>query len=365
MSKRRLHNITYPLVLMAAMHATWANADVTVERTVKFGGFAGMGAFEVSEKEYYQGMKRREESVQKFTGSILSKLTGAQQTNNIYRVDKDIIWELRPTNKTYVERSISSPPEPYQSPETTEENQSSDEPAESADSTPTAEEKPKVKIVRNEFKIDKTGEKKVINSFDCSKNVLTWLVEVEDLETKQRATNLMTVDVWTTPETGSLKTLREEELAYNQAYTKKLGLEITPDDSRLLGLNAMSATMGDVDTEKLAEEMNKIEGYPIATTVTWKAMGDPNAKPDAESTQEAKAETASAQDMDLSEGLGGLVGGFLKKQIEPAADKSTEKKKSANEVVLFESYIEVRKVDTGSLGKEIFEIPTGFTKTDI
>src|SRR5215469_1950330 len=51
-----------------------ARADVKMERVTHFGGFLGMGANDTTSTEYLQGLKKRDESNVKFTGSVLGAL---------------------------------------------------------------------------------------------------------------------------------------------------------------------------------------------------------------------------------------------------------------------------------------------------
>ena len=130
-------------------------ADVTVERYIKSGGLMGMGASESNQKESIQGEKKHVDSKMKFKGKFLSKLTGEQKTTTVYRINRDLIWEIDNKKKTYTERPISLPKGEEQ-PTYSDSEESSVEEQE-------REEESKVRIIRNEFNVKNTGEKKTIN----------------------------------------------------------------------------------------------------------------------------------------------------------------------------------------------------------
>jgi len=96
-------------------------------------------------------------------------------------------------------------------------------------------------VIRSEISVKETGEKKTVNGFECSRYIVTWLVETENIETKERSKTTMTNDLWNTPETKEIRTLQKEEMEYSKAYMKKLGLEMSPEDSRKLGMTAVAA----------------------------------------------------------------------------------------------------------------------------
>jgi hypothetical protein len=80
--------------------------NATIESTVKTGGIKGMGASEGTLIKRYRGDKKGKSVSTKFTGAILSRVTGGSESVNITRVDKGVYWNLDPQNHTYVERPI-------------------------------------------------------------------------------------------------------------------------------------------------------------------------------------------------------------------------------------------------------------------
>ncbi|HEU5399451.1 MAG TPA: hypothetical protein VFV77_09205, partial [Gammaproteobacteria bacterium] len=79
-----------------------ARADVKMERVTHFGGVFGMGANDTTSTDYLQGLKKRDESTVKFTGSVLGALQRfkhgdkGSQSVNIMRVDQNLLYDLNP-----------------------------------------------------------------------------------------------------------------------------------------------------------------------------------------------------------------------------------------------------------------------------
>ena len=114
-----------------------ARADVTVERTMKSAGFAGIGAGESTTVEKLSGLRKRDVSTMKMTG-FLGKVAGDLGSDEITDIAKDAVWKLDHKKKTYTESRITPPPQPKEEP---------------AQDRPEKPEKPKVRVVRNEITV--------------------------------------------------------------------------------------------------------------------------------------------------------------------------------------------------------------------
>jgi hypothetical protein len=320
-------------------------ADVTVERDIKSDGLMGMGASKSYNKESIQGEKKHVDSKMKLTGKFLSKMSGEKKTSTVFRISKDIIWEIDHKKKTYTERTISLP--------------KGEEPPKYSDSEggnveeQGREEESKVKIIKNEFNVKNTGEKKTINGFTCSQHILTWLVETENIETKERSKSLMTTELWNTPENEKIRKLKKEEEEFNRAYLIKLGLKMRPEEMKGFGLSILGG-MANASGMDLKKEFSKIKGYPIVTSVKWQSQTDGKRQ------DNEKAEEEEDEGMDLSKGLGGAFGGFMKKKMAKRDKKKAEEKEDMK--VMFESYSEIKSITTSSLPKDLFEVPKGYKK---
>lgn len=339
-------------------------ADVSVERFTQSGGFGAVGANESTSITRISGLKKREKMNMKFTGSLgkfVTKMGGPMETDSITDINKDAVWRMDHKKKTYTENKISIEMEKMKGQPATQEEEK--------------EKKQKVKIIRNEFSVKETGEKKTINGFNCKKYLLTWLVETEDIETKERAKNIMTSELWNTKLTKELNTLQKEEMEFNQAYLKKLGIDMSPQDAQKFGLGMMSGFLGtdekatEENMKKLTKELSKIKGYTIATNIKWEHESDSMKKQREEAAKKEEVEEPEeeSEDVDVSQGIGGFLGSVTKKAAEKKVKEEKKKKEAekkeknkGKENVVFESYTEIKKVSVSKINESEFTVPAGY-----
>jgi hypothetical protein len=332
-------------ILILGIYLTWgilpAWGDVTIESTHKSSGFKGMGASEGTTVKRYQVDKVWNSASTKFTGVILSRVAGDTETVTITRVDRGVSWILDPKKKIYEENPI----EPISKQEGARE--------------PREKEKPKVRVTKSELSVKKTGASETIHGFPCEEYLVTWLLEMEEIETKAKSQSTMTMNLWTTPETAAIRKAQTEEREFHKAYAQKIGIKISGEEANQMGLAAMASMSGasPEDIEKgmarVKEEMAKIQGYPIRTVVRWGM--------DSEKTAAAKEEKTSDSILGSSGSIGGAVTGlasrFLQKKVEEKAAPSAGK-----EAPFFSSTLEVKSINVDPIPSGIFDIPSGYTK---
>ena len=318
-------------------------ADVTVEHYIKSGGVGGVGAHEATNVDYIKGLKKCTNSKFKFTGKVLGFLTKENNTSAVYLVKKDILWKIDHKDKTFTQGTISLP-------KSKDRNEKYDSKGEKTGGKQTGEKEKKVRIVRNELKMKKTGKTKTINGFKCEEYLLTWLIETEDIETKERSKSLMTGDFWNTPETRAIKQLMKEENGFNRAYMKKLGLNIPPGFAKNFGLSILGSLQGS-QGNKLTDEMKKMKGYPIVTSIKWETSGDAN-----NNKGEAKGEEKEEAPSDIK----GAIGGFFAKAAKKVIKKKSEEKGEMK--TAFDSYVEIKSISTASIPNSQFTVPAGYKK---
>ena len=317
--------------------------DATIESTIKSSGFKGMGALEGAATKRYQGEKMWDSSSSKFTGAILSRIAGGSESATVTRVDKGVYWVLDPKNKTYAERPI----EAFKKDETGKERQE--------------QEKPKVRVTKSEFSVKKTGASETINGFPCEEYLVTWLLEMEDIETKAKSRSTMTQNLWTTPETATIRKVQAEERTFHKAYAQKLGLQISPEEAKQMGIETFAAMSGASKQEiekgfaKVREEMAKIKGYPIRTVVNWSVEGEKpaGAEKEGSSSSESSSQTPTS--------VGGFLSG-LSKTITQKVMKDQSSGSGQKEGGSFSSTYEVKAISADSIPADVFEIPSGFSK---
>lgn len=338
---RRITIIVLGFTLLLVNGLAWG--DATIESTVKTGGIKGMGASEGTLLKRYQGDKKWESISTKFTGAILSRVSGGSESTNITRVDKGVYWNLDPQNRTYVERPI----EPFKKEDLSKERGE--------------KEKPKSRVTKSEFTVKKTGASETINGFACEEYLISWLLEMEDLETKAKSRNTMTTNLWTTPETATIRKAQAEEQEFQKAYAHKLGLSISPDEAKQLGMEALGSMSGAPPEEiqkglmRVKEEMSKIKGYPIRSVVSWNLEGEKVASAGKEE------KTSSESTPESPKGIGGLLGGLAGKITQKMGGEKPSST-GGKEGPFFSSITEVRTIKVDSISGEVFEVPAGYVK---
>lgn len=318
-------------------------ADATVESSIKSSGFKGMGAFEGTTSRKYQGEKMWDSTSSRFTGAILSRVAGGSESSTITRVDKGVYWTLDPKNKTYVERPIEA--------------MKMGEPGKEKPE----QEKSKVRVTKSEFSVKKTGASETINGFPCEEYLVTWLVEMEDMETKAKSRSTMTNNLWTTPETATIRKVQAEERAFHKAYAQKLGIQMSPEEAKQMGIETFAAMSGASQEEiekgftKVREEMAKIKGYPIRTVVNWSVEGEKSEG--AEKEEKASSESSSQTPTSVGGFLSGLSKGITQKVMKDKGSTSGQK-----EGATFSTTHEVKAIHADSVPAEVFEVPPGYSK---
>ena len=308
MQDRRLLTLAVASALTLAGNPVWA--DAKIERFTHFGGVLGIGASDISTVEYLQGLKMREESNLKFTGSVLGGLqklmggTNGKDSIAILRVDENKHYSLDPKTKTYTEHPIYTPPKPMKHTEGTKEDDT--------------------KITKNELDVKETGQKKTVNGFDCREYQVTWLLETVNVKTQKKGKSLMTTDMWNTDD-AKLKALRDQELTYGKAFLTLMHIPYTPEQAKQYGFGQVQMDyLTQEDMQKFFAKLAAIKGYPVSLDVLWKAEG--SAAPDT-----------------------------------PAGNAAGDDDGMLN---LFSSHTELKSVDTAALKSDLFTVPAGYAQQD-
>src|ERR1700761_5952597 len=154
-----------------------ARADAKIETLTHLNDGTGLSNHDSDTTDYFQGDKKREENLRKFTGSVLGawqKFRGEDKGSmdiDIYDVSANKHWNLDPQKKVYSVEAIYDPNQPSKAPPqggSTQQQQKQDQ---------------DVKVTKNEFTVKDTGQTKTINGFDTHEYLVTWDVETVDTKT--------------------------------------------------------------------------------------------------------------------------------------------------------------------------------------
>ncbi len=318
--------------------------------------FKNLADYSTTETTRIEGQKMRTDSQSEVKGhgilknAVIKIFLKSGDTGEITDLPDMKIFDMDHKKKTYQVKDIV----PYTPPENVKSGDGEMDGGEEKPEEPEhkAEKDTTIKIIRREFKVEDTGEKKTINNFDCNRYTIVWLVEWENVNTKERGTDSLFTNVWTTPVNGNLQKVNQDEMAFNSTYMKKMGFEMPVDQQEMLGLHWISMMNGmnntkDNSTAGLSSEwqkLDKIKGMPIVVDGNYFAI-----RPDNEKKVEQKEESKPKS-------VRGLFGRFAKKTIE----KKLEAPKETGPDLHF--YTEVLQFGPGNFAENIFSVPSGYKK---
>ncbi|HUU39173.1 MAG TPA: hypothetical protein VMW46_13335 [Candidatus Desulfaltia sp.] len=321
-----------------------------VKKTKSDIGFRGFGKFSLVQSEKLTADQKWADMKTDFkgqglTGGLAAKtILRSGDTGEITDLPASTVYKLDNKKKEYSVSTIEKMKEQIAGEE--QEAREAQEEKEPAKST--------IKITKNEFKVEDTGEESTINNFPVRKYLAHWLMEWEDTETGEKGSSRLETLVWTTPMSGELEKAREEEARFSKAYLEKIGISFDHKQEDILGTRwlaildsfSMKRDGAPRDFSKAAGELQKIEGYPIVTDGKYFATSQ---KPAGESAEQGE---------ETSKDVKGAIGGLLKKTLKK---KPADSAAAANEPALT-FHTEVLEISTPSLGASDFQVPANYKK---
>ena len=332
-------------VAFLALAPLAARADVKVETLTHINEVTGITAHDSDTTDYFQGTKKREENLRKFTGSVLGawqKFRGEDKGSmdiDIYIVDTNKHYDLDPQKKTYSEDAIYDPSQPQKAPEGGNAQSQKQQPQQDQD----------VKVTKNELTVKDTGKTQTINGFDTHEYLITWDYETQNTKTGDTSKSLMTTDLWASMD-PRLPKARDAEMAYNKAYLQLMHIQIPEEEGRLYGFGSGTLTINGQDEKAFFDKLRSIKGMPVSTDVTWE-VGGTSAKGGATNSG---AEQAHAQ-QNLDSALGSLFG-----QKQPDNSQQNQKQGTPGMTTFFSSHVEIKAIDTSSVDASMFQVPSDY-----
>jgi hypothetical protein len=303
-----------------------AQADVTVQMKTTFSGLMGMST-EGQDVQYIKGDRSFHDVSSKFTSGIMKTMTGGKNngTQQIVRIDKQLIWNIDANNKSYTEMNFDAF------------KQSLEQASSAMEGMQGKPEGPKDYTWTVDVKTSDKSE--TISGFDC-KLVTGKATGVSKKDPADTAVILM--QYWL----GANVTGQQEIQAFQQNYAKSLGL----DEMELQqGMKAMFNNYGD-QFKELAAEMAKTKGYPVKTAIEVTSSKTKSG------SSESEASSGEDQQQSISGIMGKLGGKFGKK----ATGKDDKKEKDSNPNTVFSLTTELISISTGAIDNAKFEIPAGY-----
>ena len=196
----------------------------------------------------------------------------------------------------------------------------------------------KEKVPEPKVEVSVTGKKKKIGGYRCEQVIVKMSLEGKDEMTGKKQTFIVHSQMWLTKDFPAQKEIKE----FESKMSEKLGM------GQGRGENMLSAfTRFGIDVNKLSQEMEKVEGFPMLQTITMEAEGE---KIETEEKPSAEAAEENLEEMPLK----GLPKGLFGKE------EAGETKEGRN--VIFSITTEVTEVKTDKINDLEFELPAGVEK---
>ena len=333
------------LLLSSAVGAASQDFTYRSRTAITFGGALqgvasvaarlGGGSLDWEETQYIKGRRVR---------------TDVEKTSSILDMERGRVLSLDHSEKTYTEISFDSLKAAFQA---MAQSMSQAGATPSAQPAQPSEQQSNIEY-KTEVSLDRTGERQRINGFDAEQVFLTVTVDARDKTappTDPGARFVVLTELWNTrslPGQEQLAAIYEEQAA-------ELADAGAKDMADALGA-AMSGQPGQRTAfERAAEEMKKVEGTPVRTTIYMVGGTTEHAFDRAAllADQQPKSGGRSLGNAARS-ALGGLLGGG--RAPEPAPEKEP------TQAMLFKVVDELLEVRTGPVAETLFDTPAGYRR---
>lgn len=294
-------------------------ADLVYKSKASTSGIMGMGKMDMETTTMLKGDKQRQDTKTKFAGAMTQFMPGGGEQNQltITRLDKDLIWTINLTEKTYTEMTFDQMKKMMERVKTQ------------------VKEKPEEEVeTKLQFDVKKTGQKKKIGGYECEEYIITMVAEGRDPQTGKAQEFEVQTDLWVSPKVEGYDQLQD----FQMKMAQKMGWEGGQYANFAQGLGQFG-----LDTEGMAKKMNEIKGFPMLTMVKMKASGDEIAE-----SEEQRAEQEEQ----------------MRKAMEMMG-KKMEKEEPREKGVIFEMTTEVIEIQTKGVTDSEFELPEGLKKQDM
>lgn len=335
---------TKPPVAVVA-DKTPLNRTAVIEQQITSNGIKGFLPFESSSRHFVRANMRRDESTFKGTGTFTGFLVGTRSDTEIIRIDRKLIWSLNTDKQQYTECPLAGCVKPSK-PET-------EKPAEKSPQA-SHEQGCTMRIAHTDFRVKAAGKKKSINGFDTEEYQVAWVVKLRD-NSGRYSTSTVSLDIWTTPTTGTIRDVLALEESYARSYFGKVThtkeREIMPADATKLITAYLAKSMKQHDLKAFlnaGRKMERIKGYPISTRLDWNMEGNACADKESAKTEDKTSIPSSAGDL-----VSGLAGMFAQKKTEDSM------KAAAGEPILSFTF-EVKKLAIEPVHDSQFSVPKNY-----
>lgn len=377
--------------LIAALAAGAASADVTYEQSISIeaGGMMSMLGASGTSTTSISGDRARSESKMEPKSKMMAAMSQNMDTTTIIRLDKDLMWNLVPSEEEYSEVTFDEMrAQMQQSMAQMEEMQGGGMPVDD-DACQWSEAK---------VSVEETGEKERIAG-ERAEQFIVQVSQTCTVPNQNKSCDMTwTMDHWLANRVRG----DDEARDFQRKMAQRLGMdEITAQLGGMAG--ALMAMYGE-GWDDAFDKARDLGGFPVRTTLQMEIGGEactlPSGTPIAmdemwtnafdaagdaalySAAGIAGAEVGSA----VGEAVGGSVGGRIagsaigaasreviggmfsklkKKKDEPEEEAAAaEGAEGGGAVIMFRIKTEMTDIDTGSVPDSRFEVPGGWTRVD-
>jgi len=201
-----------------------------------------------------------------------------------------------------------------------------------------------------DFSVDKTGERKSINGYDCQQVIMTIAMRPKGKKLEDGGGVVMTTDIWMAPKIPAM----QEQFAFQQRYFKKLFGTDTDTMARDLSQAMAMYPQMKPGMERMKKESAKLDGTAILTTMKVESV-----------VTAEQAQARADQQKSGGGGIGGLPGGLggmfgKKKKTEEAPKEGPPPAGGpSNRSTILTTMTELLGVETSVAAADV-ELPAGF-----
>jgi len=337
----RKFSIAYlaPLLLIAQT----GRADVKTEEKTKV-EFTGMlGGF----MKVFGGKSAKEGIVSKVAVKGNRKMTTNEDTAELVDLSEEKVYQIDLKKKSYTVVTFAQMRQQMEDALAKAKQQAASQP-EAPKPDPKAQPQQTTEYAVD-FKLQDSGQKKVINGFNCHEVVATITVRPKDKPAQDGAL-VLTTSMWmSTPKIAAMKELED----FDRRYAQKLALQFDKEmveqmRPAMASYPGLGIAMGKLEIEKV-----KMDGTPVLTVMGFEAVAPPNQTADGKPASTASTPPPQQQKSTVPS-IGGLIGGLGKKAAPKEEPSSTSKPGS-----IMTTNHELVSVSTSVVDADI-SIPAGF-----
>lgn len=211
----------------------------------------------------------------KYDSWMARQFLGEINDTVIFRMDRDLRWVLmqQKNEKKYLECQLSGCAKDILLQMDKKQDSNNEQ---QFDYTPNDSAECKLKLTKNSFTLNPTGQRRKIAGYWTREYKGTWVIEYRD-DKGRRDVNRLNLVFWNTEPTATMNEAWKVDGEATHAYLSRIKQDKNPlakylPDSIFMGLSAFS---GDTSKQSrvwrthLAKELSKAKGYPMSIKTEW------------------------------------------------------------------------------------------------